>query len=94
LKLTGRALTLPALAWWNGVKLIGMPALALALAHAAGLSPLERQVAVAMAAVPTATSAYILATQMGGNGAAAALLISSGTLAAAITMPFWLALVT
>ena len=94
LKLTGRALSLPALAWWNGVKLIGMPAMALALAHIAGLSPLERQVAVAMAAVPTATSAYILATQMGGNGAAVALLISTGTLAAAITLPLWLALVT
>lgn len=93
LKLTGGALPLPALVWWNGVKLIGMPAMALALAHAANLPPLERQVVVAMAAVPTATSAYILATQMGGNGAAVALLISSGTLAAAITLPLWLGFV-
>ncbi len=62
-------LPLPALAWWNGVKLVALPAIALALARFAGLSPLERQIAVMMAAVPTATSAYILATQMNGDGA-------------------------
>ncbi len=82
-----------AAAWWHGVKLLVMPALALAFAHVAGLSPLERTIAVAMAAVPTAPSAYILATQMKGDGASAALLISSGTLLAAITMPLWIALV-
>jgi hypothetical protein len=43
-----------------------------------------------MAAVPTATSAYILAVQMNGVGAPVALLISSGTLAAAVTLPLWL----
>jgi predicted permease len=82
-----------AIAWWHGVKLVAMPALALALATLAGLAPLERQVAVAMAAVPTATSAYILATQMKGDGASVALLISTGTLLAAVTLPLWIALV-
>jgi predicted permease len=93
--LTLRAATVPpaAAAWWHGVKLLAMPAIALALAHAAGLSLLERTVAVAMASVPTAPSAYILATQMKGDGASVALLISSGTLLAAITMPLWVALV-
>ncbi len=44
-----------------------------------------------MAAVPTAPSAYILATRMNGDGASVALLISSGTLLAAITLPLWIA---
>jgi malonate transporter and related proteins len=94
LKLKGRALPLPALAWWNGVKLVAVPAMALYFAQAMGLTPLEKQVAVAMAAVPTATSAYILATQMGGDGAAVAMLISTGTLAAAATLPLWLGLIS
>jgi malonate transporter len=92
LRLTGGALPLPALAWWLGVKLAVLPMLALALAHAAGLSPMERTVAVVMAAVPTAPSAYILAAQMNGRGAPVALLISSGTLLAALTLPLWIAI--
>jgi malonate transporter len=91
LKLTRVTLPLPALAWWHGVKLIALPAIAYALAHTVGLSALERQIAVAMAAVPTAPSAYILAAQMGGQGAPVALIISSGTVLAAVTLPLWLA---
>ncbi len=87
-------LPLRALAWWNTVKLVALPAIALALAPLVGLSPVERQIAIVMAAVPTATSAYILATQMNGHGAPVALLISSGTLAAALTLPLWIALVS
>lgn len=94
--LTFKAATLTpaAIGWWNGVKLVAMPAVALLAANLAGLSPLERQVAVAMAAVPTAPSAYILATQMSGHGGAVALLISTGTLIAAVTLPLWIAVVT
>jgi predicted permease len=87
------ALPLPALAWFHAVKLAAMPALALALAHALSLSPLETKVAIAHAAVPTATSAYILAARMNGRGAPVALIISSGTMLAAGTLPVWLALV-
>ena len=47
-----------------------------------------------MAAVPTAPSAYILAMQMNGVGAPVALLISSGTLLASVTLPLWIAAVT
>jgi hypothetical protein len=93
LKLERGTLPLPALLWWNGVKLVALPAIALALARLGGLSPLDTQIAVVMAAVPTATSAYILATQMNGHGAPVALLISSGTLAGAVTLPLWLAVV-
>ena len=94
LTLTRPTLPLPALAWWNGVKLVALPAIAFALAPLVGLSPVERQIAVVMAAVPTATSAYVLAAQMNGHGAPVALLISSGTLLAALTLPLWIALVT
>jgi malonate transporter and related proteins len=88
--------TLPpaAVVWWNGVKLVALPALAWLFAQYAGLSPLELQVAVLMAAVPTATSAYILAMQMNGTGAPVALLITSGTLLAALTLPMWLSFVS
>ena len=75
------------------MKLVALPAIALALASLLGLSPLERQVAVLLAAVPTAPSAYILAVQMNGTGAPVALLISSGTLLAIVTLPLWLAVV-
>ena len=85
------ALPLPALAWFHAVKLAAMPAIALGLAHALGLGTVETQVALAHAAVPTATSAYILAQRMNGQGAPVALIVSSGTLLSAITLPIWLA---
>ena len=94
LRFGGHALPKVAVAWWCGVKLVAVPALALALAAYAGLPLPARQIAVMMAAVPTAPSAYILASQMNGRGAPVALLISTGTLLAAATLPFWLAVVS
>jgi malonate transporter and related proteins len=94
LRFEGGALPWPALAWWTGVKLVALPAVALVLASAMGLSLLERQMAVVMAAVPTATSAYILAVQMKSPGPPVATLISLGTLLAAVTLPLWIAAVT
>jgi malonate transporter and related proteins len=91
LRLSRGTLPLPALAWWHAIKLFALPAIAYALTLLVAVSPAERQIAVAMAAVPTAPSAYVLATQMGGHGAAVAMLISSGTLIAALTLPLWLA---
>jgi len=92
LRFTRGTLPLPPLLWWQAVKLGILPALALGLSHALGLAAGERQVAVIMAAVPPATSAYILAVQMNAPGAPVALLISSGTLIAALTLPLWLSL--
>ena len=93
LRLRGTDLPPRAIAWWNGVKLVALPALALAFARLFGLNATETTIAVAMAAVPTATSAYVLAVQMGAPGAPVALLISTGTISAAVTLPLWLALV-
>ena len=86
-------LPLRAIVWWHVIKLAALPALAFALAQLFGLSVIERQVAVLLAAVPTAPSSYILAMQMNGTGAPVALLISTGTLLAIVTLPLWLALV-
>jgi malonate transporter len=80
------------LAWWNSVKLVALPAIALALAHVASLPASERTTVVVLAAVPTAPSAYILAAQMAGEGKPVALLISIGTLIAALTLPLWIAI--
>jgi hypothetical protein len=92
LSVRGTDLPPRAIAWWLGVKLLALPALALAFARLFGLDAAQTSIAVAMAAVPTATSAYVLAVQMGAPGAPVALLISTGTIAAAVTLPLWLAL--
>lgn len=94
LKFSRTELPAAALVWWHAVKLVMLPAVGWLAGMYLGLSPLERLIAVVMAAVPTAPSAYILAVQMTGTGAPVALLISSGTLLAALTLPFWIALVS
>jgi len=50
------------------------------------------KVAIIFAAVPTATSAYILSKQMGGDSEAMAQIITFQTLAAAFTLPIFLSL--
>ncbi|MFY0992746.1 AEC family transporter [Halomonas sp. C05BenzN] len=76
----------------NLVKLVLMPALVLALALALGLDPVSRDVALLFAALPTATSAYILARQLGGDAELMAALITGQTLLAMLTLPLWLQL--
>jgi malonate transporter len=80
-----------AAAWFLTVKLVALPVVAIALAGALGLSGIYFGIALAFAALPTASSAYILAQRMGGDGSSVAWLISSSTLAAMVTLPFWLA---
>ena len=62
------------------------------LAWALGLSGLLVQVAVLLAALPTATSAYILARQLGGDAPLMAGIISGQTLLAMVTIPLMLSL--
>ena len=76
------------------VKLALMPALALALALLMGLDPVSRDVVLLFAALPTATSAYILARQLGGDAEMMAALITGQTLLAMVTLPLWLRLVS
>lgn len=77
--------------WLIAVKLVVMPAAALLVARLLGMSGLYFDIAIAFAALPTASSAYILTQRMGGDGARVAWLISASTLAAMLTLPAWLA---
>ena len=75
------------------VKLLALPFVAIGLSRWLALDPLYAKVLLAFAALPTASSAYILAQRMGGDGASVAWQISVGTLAAMATLPLWLSLV-
>jgi malonate transporter len=75
------------------LKLILMPALAVALALLFGLSGPNLAVVVCCAAVPTSSSAYVLARQMGGDAPLLAQIITLQTIIAALTMPIAIALV-
>ena len=74
------------------VKLIVLPVIALGLATWFELPPLQMQIAVMFCALPTASSAYVLAARMGGNAPLVAFLISAGTLLSIVTLPVWLLL--
>ncbi|MDR5874201.1 AEC family transporter [Halomonas sp. CUBES01] len=74
----------------NSVKLLLMPALVLGLAWLVGLDTVSRDVALLFAALPTATSAYILARQLGGDAELMAAIITGQTLLAMLTLPVWL----
>lgn len=73
------------------VKLLAMPVVALLVARWIGLTGVHFDVAMAFAALPTASSAYILAQRMGGDGARVAWLISASTLLGMVSLPLWLA---
>lgn len=75
--------------WFMIVKLIALPCIAFVAGRYLGLSDLNFQVVVLFAALPTASSAYILAMRMGGDGRSVAWLISATTLASMVTLPLW-----
>ncbi|MBT9596265.1 MAG: AEC family transporter [Vitreoscilla sp.] len=68
-----------------------LPAVAVALVIAVGLPAGQQTIVVAFAALPTASSAYVLATRMGGHGAFVAGLVSVSTLLAMLGLPVALA---
>lgn len=76
--------------YWLAVKLFAMPLIAWSIGQSLRLPPLQLQVLVMFAALPTASSAYILAMRLGGHGAIVAFLISSGTLLSMVSLPLWL----
>jgi predicted permease len=78
-------------AYWLTIKLLALPAIAWALSRALALPPLESNVLVIVAALPTASTAYVLAVRMGGAGDAVATQVTAGTLLAMATLPAWLA---
>lgn len=76
--------------YWLAVKLLALPLLAWGVGQWLQLPSLQLQMLVMFAALPTASSAYILAVRLGGNGTIVAFLISAGTLLSMITLPLWL----
>jgi len=77
---------------WSLVRLLGLPILVFGIAKLIGLEGVEFYVAMICASTPTATSSYVLAKELGGDGPLAANLIAIQSVLAALTMPFvwWL----
>jgi len=79
-------------AFWlsSALKLIVTPLIVVALAWIVGLHGVDRDIALLFAALPTATSAYILARQLGGDAELMAAVITGQTLLAMATLPLLL----
>jgi hypothetical protein len=75
-----------------GIRHAVLPLLAVALVLALDLPPAQQAVLVAFAALPTASSAYVLATRMGGNGPFVAGIVTLSTLLAMAGLPLALGL--
>ena len=77
-------------AYLVAVKLVAMPAAAFLLARNYGLEGVYFNTLLVLAALPTATNAYILAVRMGGDGPIVASIVTANVLAAMVTLPVWL----
>ncbi|ABI75631.1 auxin efflux carrier family protein [Hyphomonas neptunium ATCC 15444] len=78
---------------WSLIRLIGMPAIVLAIGLMIGLTGLPLAIALLCAATSTAPNSYVLARELGGDTTLAANLIAVQTLLAAITLPLTWALI-
>jgi predicted permease len=78
--------------WLMTVRHALIPLIAWGLALWLRLTPLETMVVVMFAAMPTASSAYVLAVRMGGDGPYVAGLVSLSTLLGALSLTVFLGL--
>ncbi|OGB02046.1 MAG: transporter [Burkholderiales bacterium RIFCSPHIGHO2_12_FULL_69_20] len=69
------------------IRHLALPAVGITLVLWLRLPPAQQAVIVAFAAMPTASSAYVLATRMGGNGGYVAGLVTVSTLLAMVGLP-------
>jgi malonate transporter and related proteins len=76
--------------YWTSIKLLALPIIAYILGSTFGITGLYFDAVMLLAALPTATSAYILAVRMGGDGQIVAILITISTVTAMLTIPIWL----
>jgi predicted permease len=74
------------------IKHLASPLLALGLAHLFRLDPAQTQIFLCFSALPTAPTAYVLATRMGYDGAFVAALITLSTLLGAASLSLVLGL--
>lgn len=78
------------ISWMIVIKLLLCPVAALVINALMPLSPLEQQMLLLFAALPTASTTYVLAVRMGGDGRLVAITMSLCTLLAAFSIPLWL----
>lgn len=71
-----------------GIKHLMMPLAAFGLAKLFRLDAVQTTVLLAFSALPTASSAYVLAARMGYNGAYVAGLVTLSTMLALVSLPF------
>lgn len=76
-----------------GIRHVALPALAVGLTLVLVLPPAQRHIVVLFAALPTASSAFVLATRMGGDGPYVAGLVTLSTLLGMVSIPVWLAVI-
>jgi predicted permease len=73
------------------LKLILMPVMAIGLGRAFGLTGVNLAIVACCSSVPTASSAYVLARQMGGDASLVAEILTIQTALAVFTMPVFIA---
>jgi len=93
LRVRAMALSLGPLAVSAVFKLVAFPLAVICLARVVGLSETQTMVALIFGAAPTASSAYTLARQMGGDAPLMAAIVTVQTGIAFLTLPATLALV-
>ena len=76
--------------YFTVVKLIAMPVAAIVTARSLGVTGVFLDMVVLLSSLPTATSAYVLAVRMGGDGPVVAQGITISTLAGMLAIPLWL----
>ena len=70
------------------IKHLVLPLVALGLAQALGLAPVQTTILLAFSALPTASSAYVLAARMGYNGGYVAGLVTLSTVLGVASLSF------
>ncbi len=79
-----------ALSYFTAVKLIALPLVALLIGRTFGVTGIFFDMVVLLAALPTATSAYVLAARLGGDANFVAQGVTLSTLAGMLAIPLWL----
>lgn len=74
-----------------GIRHVVLPAIGIGLALALALPDEQRHIVVLFAAMPTASSAYVLAVRMGGDAAYVAGLVTLSTVLGMLSIALWLA---
>lgn len=72
------------------IRLIGMPVLMILFSLATGLEGLPRTVAIIAGAVPTASTAYVMARKMGGDADLMANIVTFQVILSGVTLPLFI----